>query len=334
MSSDETRSSLRPPRRAVLAGLGASLAAPALAQSAWPAARPIRFIVPFGTGGSTDVIARVIAERVGAAIGQTLVVENRPGAGSTLGTGVVADAEPDGYTLLCTVISALSVGSTLYRGRLNWDADRSFAHIAMILRTPYALMANPRAAFSDVPGLVAAARRERGSIAYATSGVGSISHLTMLRFARAADIELEHIAYRGGGAAVTDAMAGVVPLVLDGLAANVPQLRGGQLRALAMTSAARIAEFPDVPTLVEQGFPGLVVEGWAGLAAPARTPRPILERLAAATREAMAQPEIAARYRQASSLPGELFLDDMQAFVRRDVELWAPIVEASGARVE
>jgi tripartite-type tricarboxylate transporter receptor subunit TctC len=321
------------PRRAVLAGLAGSLAAPALGQSAWPQARPIRLIVPFGTGGSTDVIARILAERVGAAIGQTIVVENRPGAGSTTGTAVVAQADPDGYTLLITVISALSVGTTLYRGRIDWHPDTSFAHIAMVLRTPYALMANPRAPFTDFAGYIAAARRDRG-LAYGTSGVGSIPHLVMLRLARAAGVELEHIAYRGGGAAVTDAIAGTIPVVLDGLAAAVPILRAGTLRPLAMTSPARLPDFPNVPTFVESGFPDLAIEGWAGLAAPARTPRPVLERLAAATRAAMAEPEVTARYRQASSMPGELFLDDMQAFVRRDAATWAPIVEASGARVE
>jgi tripartite-type tricarboxylate transporter receptor subunit TctC len=319
-------------RHALLAGMGA-LAAPALAQSPWPAARPIRLIVPFAPGGSTDVVARIVAERMGASIGQSFVVENRPGAGSTLGTGLVAQAEPDGYTLLLTVISALSVGSTLYRGRIDWGPDESFAHIAMVLRTPYALMANPRAPYADVPALVAAARRERG-IPYGTSGVGSIPHLVMLRFSQAAGIELEHVPYRGGAQAVTDAIGGSVPLVLDGLAAAVPHLRSGALRGLAMTSAARLPAFPDVPTLAEQGFPDLVVEGWAGLAAPARTPRPILERLAAAARAAMSEPDVLARYRQASSEPGNLFLDDMQAFVRRDAELWAPIVIASGATVD
>jgi tripartite-type tricarboxylate transporter receptor subunit TctC len=290
-------------------------------------------IVPFAPGGSTDVIARLLAEQVQARLGQPIVVENRPGAGSTLATGQVAAADPDGYTLLLSVISAMSVGTTLYRGRIQWDPDRSFAHVAMILRTPYALMANRHATFGNPRELAEAARRSPG-IPYGTSGVGSIPHLVMLRFAWSANVELTHVPYRGGAQAVTDTIAGTIPVVLDGLAAAVPHLRGGALRGIGVTTAQRLPDFPDVPTFAEQGFPDLVVEGWAGVAAPAGTPRPILERIAAEFRSAMALPAILERYRQASSEPGNRFLDEMQGFVRADAEAWRPLVIQSGATVE
>lgn len=321
-------------RRLAMASTAAWVAAPSLhAQSAWPADRPVKLIVPFAPGGSTDGIARQIADELRSRIGQAVVVDNRAGAGSTLGTGLVAKAAPDGYTLLVSVISAFSVGSTLYRGRIDWDPDRSFAHIADILRTPYALMASKAAPFNSLAELFIVAKRGPG-LSYATSGVGSIPHLVMLRFAKAAGIELTHIPYRGGAPAVADAIGGTVSMVMDGLPAAVPHLKSGALKGLGLTSALRSAVLPDVLTFEEQGFSGNIVEGWAGIAAPTGTPRPVLEKLASSIREVMALPALQERYRAASSQPGSLVLDDMQRFVRADADVWRPLVVASGATVD
>jgi tripartite-type tricarboxylate transporter receptor subunit TctC len=241
-------------RRRALLGSGASLlAAPALAQAPWPN-RPIRLIVPFGPGGSTDVLARLLTEQMTPRLGQPFVLENRPGAGATLGTGVVADAAPDGYTVLLSAISAFSVGSTLYRGRITWDPVRSFAHVGMIQSGYYALMANNAAPFRN-PGELAAAARARPGIAYATSGVGSLPHLFMLRFCQVANIEMQHIPYRGGAQAVNDVVAGVVPVTLDGIASSVGLMRTGQIRGIGITGPTRQPLFPDMPTFVEHGFP-------------------------------------------------------------------------------
>jgi tripartite-type tricarboxylate transporter receptor subunit TctC len=319
-------------RRTFLAASAGSLASPAIGQEAWPRARAIRLIVPFAAGGSTDVIARLLADEVSRSLGQTIVIDNRAGAGSTIGTGVVAAAAPDGYTLLVSVVSALSVGTTLYKGRIDWHPDRSFAHVAMILKTPYAMVTTPSSTIRDLATLATAARATSGGLSVGTSGVGSMPHLAMIRYAQAARIELTHVPYRGGAQAVQDAVAGNIPLAFDGLAGAASFLRNGQARAVSVTSARRIADFPDMPTFAEQGFQDLVVEGWAGIAAPAGTPRPITERLATAFREAMRSPTVLERYRGAASEPGDLFLDDMQRFVRTEAELWAPIVEASGAQ--
>lgn len=329
------RAHTRLSRRRVLVAAGL-LAAPwgARAQANWPAERPIRLVVPFTPGGSTDVIARLIADELRPRLNQTIVVENRPGAGSTLGTGQVTKAAPDGYTLVVSVISAMAVAPALYKGRIDWDPDKQFAHIADILRTPYALMATRSAPFATVGELVAAARRATAPLSYATSGIGSIPHLVMLRFAKAASIELTHIPYKGGAQAVADVIGGQVPLVLDGLAAAVPHLKSGALKGLGVTSAARSAVLPDLATFAEQGFRDTVVEGWAGIAAPAGTPRPVLEKLAAAIKEVMALPALQERYRQASSSSGTLLLDDMQRFVRAEAEAWRPLVVASGATVD
>ena len=318
-------------RRSLLVASAGALAAPAIGQGAWPS-RPIRLVVPFAAGGSTDVLARLLADEVSRALGQQIIVDNRAGAGSTIGTGVVAAAAPDGYTLLVSVVSAFSVGTTLYKGRIDWHPDRSFAHVGMILRTPYAMIAAAASPVRDLATLAAEARRTNGGLSVGTSGVGSMPHLAAIRYARAAGIELTHVPYRGGAQAVQDAVAGNIPLAFDGLAGTTTFLRNGTARGVAVTSPARLPDFPDMGTFAEQGFPDLTIDGWAGIAAPAGTPRPIVERLAVALRDAMRVPSIVERYRGIASDMGELFLDDMQRFVAREAEIWAPVVEASGAQ--
>jgi tripartite-type tricarboxylate transporter receptor subunit TctC len=313
-------------RRAVLAS-PALLATPALAQ---PYPGPVRIIVPFAPGGTTDIITRLIADEMARRLSTTIVVENRPGAGATLGTGLVARAAPDGQTLLVSTISGMAVGHTLYRDRIQWDADRDFAHIAIMLGTPYLLLVHPAQPIRTVADFVAAAKRPPG-LAYATSGIGSVPHLIGLRLAQAAGFELQHIPYRGGAQAATDAIAGVVPSVMDSLTAASAYIRAGSLRVIAFTTRERVPDFPDVPTFVESGFPDIVADGWAGIAAPAGTPRALQERLAGAIREAIAAPAVARRYAETSTLPGTRFLDDAQAFVRSEIAAWAPVVRASGA---
>lgn len=319
-------------RRALLAGGAALLAAPALAQAPWPN-RPIRMVIPFAPGGSTDVIGRLLAEHIGQRLGQPIVADNRGGAGATLGTGLVADAPGDGYTLLLSPVSAFNVGATLYRGRINWDPVRSFAHVAMIQRGYYALMANRNAPFANPAELVAAARRTPG-LNYATSGVGSLPHLVMLRFAQIAGIELTHVPYRGGGQAVADVIAGNVPVTLDGIAASVGFLRQGNIRGIGLTGPARHELFPDIPTFAEHGFPQLVAEGWAGFSFPAATPRPIQQRFADVTKEVLDLPVVRSRYRDLANDVGDRFMDDFQRFVAEEVETWRPLVIASGATVD
>ncbi|MBB5688547.1 tripartite-type tricarboxylate transporter receptor subunit TctC [Roseomonas alkaliterrae] len=313
-------------RRAVLAS-PALLATPALAQ---PYPGPVRIIVPFAPGGTTDIITRLIADEMARRLSTTIVVENRPGAGATLGTGLVARAAPDGQTLLVSTISGMAVGHTLYRDRIQWDADRDFAHIAIMLGTPYLLLVHPAQPIRTVADFIAAAKRPPG-LAYATSGIGSVPHLIGLRLAQAAGFELQHIPYRGGAQAATDAIAGVVPSVMDSLTAASAYIRAGSLRVIAFTTRERVPDFPEVPTFVESGFPDIVADGWAGIAAPAGTPRPLQERLAGAIREAIAAPAVARRYAETSTLPGTRFLDDAQAFVRSEIAACAPVVRASGA---
>ncbi len=321
-------------RRRALAFAATSLAAPALAQAPWPQAQPIRFVVPFGPGGTTDIVARILAGEMSRRLGQSVVVENRPGAGATLGTGQVARAAPDGYTLVLSVISAMVVGKILGGDRVPWDPDRDFAHVAMVMSTPYLILVRPDLPVLTPADLVAEARRRPEPFSYGTSGIGSMPHLVMLRFLSAAGIAMTHVPYRGGAQIVTDMAAGTLPMMVDSLTAASANIRSGALRPLAHTWPERVPAFPDIPTFRELGFRDLVVDGWSGIAAPARTPRPILERLAAAVREALEAPEVVRRYAETATAPGRLFLEDAQRFVREEVAAWAPVVRASGATMD
>ncbi|MGK7861653.1 Bug family tripartite tricarboxylate transporter substrate binding protein [Falsiroseomonas sp. E2-1-a4] len=314
---------------AALAAATPLLARPAAAQGTpWPQAQPIRVIVPFGAGGATDIAARVIAQEMQATLGQTMVMENRGGAGSTLGSAYVARMPADGYTLLITTISGMAIGQTLYRDRIQYNADTSFEHIAIMMGTPYLLCVNPSLPIRDVAGYVAAAKAR--PMFYGTSGAGGVAHLLGMRLAAATGAPLEHVPYRGSTQAITDLMAGVVPSVVDSLTATSAHVRSGALRALATTAPERSPDFPNVPTFRELGYPEVVADGWAGLAAPAGTPRPILEKLAEAVRGAQASPNVQRRFAETSTTAGRLYLADAQAFVRQEIAAWAPVIRASG----
>lgn len=318
-------------RRLLGAALGGAVVSEVRAQGVpWPKAQPLRLIVPFGAGGATDIAARVIAQEMQAPLGQTIVLENRGGAGSTLGSGYVARAQPDGYTLLITTISGMAIGQTLYRDRIQYDADRSFAHVAIMMGTPYLLCVDPRLPIRDLKGYLEAARRK--PMDFGTSGVGGVAHLVGLRLAAAAGIPLEHVPYRGSTQAITDVMAGIVPSVIDSLTATSAHIRAGALRALATSAPERSADFPDVPTFKELGYADAVADGWAGLAAPAGTPHPVLEQLAAAVRHAQGTANVQRRFAETATSAGHLYLDAAQDFVRQEVANWAPVIRASGIR--
>ncbi|MBL6458390.1 tripartite tricarboxylate transporter substrate binding protein [Belnapia sp. T6] len=323
-------------------GLGlaalSGLVTPALAQAQpsapWPQAQPVRFVVPFAPGGTTDIIARILMADVSRRIGQTILVENRPGAGATLGTGQVARAAPDGYTLVLSVISAMVVGKVLYGERVTWDPDRDFAHIAMVMSTPYLILVRPDLPIRSLADLVAEARRQPDALSYGSAGIGSMPHLVMMRFLAAAGITMTHVPYRGAAQIATDIAGGVLPMMVDSLTAASANIRSGALRPLAHTWPERIPAFPEIPTFRELGFGDLVVDGWSGVAAPARTPRPIQERLAAAIRESLETPDVVRRYAETATAPGRFFLDDAQRFVREELVAWTPIIRASGATVD
>lgn len=323
------------PRRTTLAGGAAVAALPALARAqgaaAWPS-QPIRLIVPFAPGGTTDLVARLVAHGLQERLGQPLIIENRPGAGATLGSQQVAAAAPDGYVLVLSNIASHAIAPSLYHG-LRYDPVRDFAHVALITRNPSVFVANPRFPGRTLADVVRLAREGARGIDIASSGSGSSNHLLIVQFAQVTGAPVNHVPYRGAGPAMTDVIAGVVPMMSDSLPSAAGHIRAGAVRAIAMSSEARHPAFPEVPTFREQGV-DLVSSSWFGLSAPAGTPAAIVARMNREVRALLSDPAMRARFAEIGGTPGELSPDEFTDFVAAEVARWAPVVQASGARVD
>jgi tripartite-type tricarboxylate transporter receptor subunit TctC len=316
----------------MLAGLGATLVAPpTLRAQSWPEG-PIRLIVPFAPGGTTDVMARLVGDRLGPRLGQPVIVENRAGAGATVGSTIAAQAAPDGHTLLMSNIASHGIAPTLYRN-IRYDAMRDFVHIALVTRNPSAMVCNPGFAARSVADVVRIAKEKPGGLDFATSGAGSSNHLLGLRFAMAAGVTLNHVPYRGAGPAMTDTIAGVVPMMFDGLPAASGHIRDGRVRLLATSGAERSPAFPEAPTLKESGY-DIVSYQWFGISAPAGTPAAIVSRLNREIREILKEPEVVARFDQLGGGIVDMTPEQYSAFVAEEIAVWAPVVRASGATVD
>jgi tripartite-type tricarboxylate transporter receptor subunit TctC len=315
-------------RRAVIASL---LATPAIAQSApWAPSRPVRLVVPFPPGGATDVVARLVAQRMGGALGQPVVVENRAGAGGTVGSDFVAKSAPDGHTLVVSNIASHGVGPSVYR-TLPYDALRDFTHIALLAAIPNVLIVNAARPERTVADFIATARRDPGGVRVASPGNGSSSHVTQELFKRLAGIELTHVPYRGSGPAFNDIVANQI----EGMITTLQEAgRNERVRILAVMSRERIPGWPDVPTIVEQGFPDLVASTWFGLSGPAGLPAPIADRLNAEALAALAAPDVAQRRAEIGAQSPPLSRADYTAFVAAEITRWAEVVRLSGARVD
>jgi tripartite-type tricarboxylate transporter receptor subunit TctC len=304
----------------------------ALAQSDYPS-RPIRIVVPFSPGGAVDGPMRAIAEQLGRRLKQQVIIENRPGAGATIGSEMVAKAAPDGYTLLLAS-QTNAISATLYAGRLAFNPIDDFVGISLLGREPGALVVHPSLPAKSVAELVALAKAKPGELDYASSGNGSGQHLFMAMFASMADIKLTHVPYKGSGQATTDLLAGTVPMAMPGAAAMVKHIRAGKLRPLATTGVTRATQLPDVPTLAESGYAGYSAYVWMGLLAPKGTPRPIVDKLNAELKAALATPEVVGYMNEAGiesvgSAPAE-----MDAYIREERDRWARIVKETGAKID
>ena len=317
-------------RRHLLGGAAAFLASPALAQG-WPSGS-IRLVVPFAPGGSTDIAARLVADGLGQRLGVSVVVENRPGAGATTGSQVVADASPDGLTLVMSNIASHGISPALYRN-VRYDPVRSFTHVAMVITNPSVWVVNPRSEITNLTDLVRAARLRNGGLDMASSGAGSSNHLLLVRFSTQAGIEHTHIPFRGAGPAMTAVIAGQVPMMSDSLPSAAGHVRQGSVRGIAISSAERHPAFPDVPTFREQGF-DLVSTSWFALSGPAGMPAPIVERLHRETMAVIGTPESRQRFAEMGGSPGDMTPAQFTAFVASEFAAWAPVVQASGATVD
>jgi tripartite-type tricarboxylate transporter receptor subunit TctC len=320
------------PRRAALAG-AALLATPSLARAqAWPA-RPLRIIVPFTAGGATDLSARLLAERLTQALGQSVIVENRPGAGGNVGAELVAKADPDGHTLLMCTIGTASINQFLY-DRLPFDPQRDFASVALATAVANAIVVNPQVPAQNLAELLDLARRQPGRLNYATPGNGTSGHLCgeLLKVRTRTDIT--HVPYRGTGALMPDLLGGRVEIAVDNLPAYIPHVREGRLRILAVTSSQRWFAVPDAPTVIEAGVPDFEAIAWFGVQAPARTPRPIVERLAEAIQAILREPATVTRVREFGAEARPLGPAEFDRFIAAENEKWREVVRVSGARLD
>jgi tripartite-type tricarboxylate transporter receptor subunit TctC len=314
-------------RLAAVSTVAPALPAPARAQ-AWPA-RPVRILVGYAPGGVNDLLARLVSPFFAERLGQAFPVDNRPGAASNIATEAVARAAPDGYTLLL-VGSANAINTTLY-DRLSFDFARDIAPVASLCSVPIALLVNPAVPATSLAGLIAYARANPGKLSMASPGNGSPQHLAGELFKMMAGIDMVHIPYRGGGPAMTDLLSGQVQVFFGSVASSMQYIRGGQLRALGVSTAKRLDVLPDVPAIAE-ALPGYFAVGWYGLGAPAGTPAAIVDRLNAVANAAIADPKIAARLAELGATPTPGTPAEFGRFVAEETERWARVVKFSGAR--
>ena len=321
-------------RGGILAVAAAALmmlvAAPIRAQD-YPS-RPVKVIVPFSPGGAVDGPMRVIAQELSKRLSQQVVVENKPGAGATIGADLVAKAPPDGYTLLLAS-QTNAISATLYP-KLPYDAIEDFAPISLIGREPGVLVVNPRMPVTTFQEFIAYVKQRPGKIDYASSGNGSGQHLFAALLASSAGLKMNHIPYKGSGQATTDLLGGQVQVSIPGTAGMVGHIRAGKVRALAVTGSTRSPQLPDVPTMMESGVPGYEAYVWMGLFAPKGTPIPIIERIHRELMQALASPEVKAYMTTAGieivgSTPSEF-----GKFFRSEKELWAKVIRDTGAKVD
>ena len=269
------------------------LASVSMAQPVAYPSKPVKVVVGYAAGGAVDVVARTIGQSLSVAMGQPFVVENKPGAGTNIAVKSVIAAEADGHTLLMAA-NALAANMSLYQP-MPFDAEKELVAVSMIGRVPVVIAANPNVPYANIKQLIEAAKGKPNSIAYGSPGNGSTPHMAIELFARAAGIDLQHIPYRGGSPAITDAIGGQVPLVAVNALEALPQVRSGRLKVLAVLSLNRSANFPEVATIAESGFPGFEASVWYGLVAPAATPKPIVARLHAEVQKALQTKEVRER---------------------------------------
>lgn len=295
--------------------------------------KPVRLIVPYAAGGTTDVLARIMAPRLTEMWGQAVVVENRGGANGNVGSDVVAKSAPDGYTLLLGTSGSNAVNPSLYR-KMPYDAKRDLAYIAPIASTANVLLVNASSPYRSLKDLLDAARQRPGKVSYGSSGVGSVLHLCGVLLAQRTGTEWVHVAYKGTGPSLTDLLGGQIDSVFSNLPAVVPQIQSGKMRALAVTSSERDASVPDVPTMMEAGVADYNLSSWFGVFAPAATPRDVVRKINAEVSRQLQIPEVRQRLLGLGAVPTIKGADEANKFFHDELERWAQVVKASGATAD
>lgn len=322
--------------RGLLLSLAAMLAVPfspalqAQAAADWPA-RPITLIVPFPPGGTTDLLARLVAREAGDRLKQNIVVENRPGAGGGIGAAAVARAQPDGYTLVMGTLGTQVTNQFLY-AQMPYDSARDFTPVTLVANTPNVLLVNPKLGISSVAQLLDQARSAPGALNFASTSMGGSPHLSGELFNSMAKVDIRHVPYKGSAPAMTDLLGGQVQMMIDNLPSAMGQIQAGAVRALAVTTPERVTLLPDVPTVAEAGLPGYEVNAWFGLLAPAGTPDAVAQRIYAAVADAWAEPAIRRQVEALGAIPVASTPQAFNDIIGADTEKWQQVIRNAGIK--
>jgi tripartite-type tricarboxylate transporter receptor subunit TctC len=316
---------------ALAAAFAIAISGAAFAQ-AWPA-KPIRIIVPYPPGGTSDILARSVGQKLTEALGQPVVVENKPGATGNIGADFVAKSPPDGYTLLLADIGSLAIAPSV-TAALPFDPVRDFAPVVMVAYSPHVLAVHPSVPAGNVRELVALLKAKPDSLNFAVSGVGGANHLAGIDFAQRAGVKWTYVPYKGGSQAITDVMAGHAQVLFNGMLATYPAVKDGKLKALAISSSKRFPGAPDIPTVAESGYPGFETGSWQGIVAPAGTPPEVVKKLHATVMAILATPEMTQKLVSSGAEIRAQSPEQFGAFIRDEKARWAKVVGESGAKFE
>ena len=321
------------PRRTFVASTLAAVALPASAQpQPWPS-KPIKLVVPYAPGGTTDVVARMVAEYLGKQLGQNIIVDNKPGKGAMVGTALVAKAAPDGYSVV-TVIAAHAANATLYQNKLPFDPVKSFAPVSLAVVAPLILTVNNNFAPKNVKELIDYAKKYPGKISFGSSGIGAAAHLTTELFKQTTGVDMVHIPYKGTAPALAGLMGTDIQVLVDVPSTLMPHVRGGKVRAIAMFSAQRVPGAQEVPTIVESGGPLIEASTWLLFLAPAGTPKAIVDRLSQEASKVIQSPEMRARFDQLGIFPGGGTPEQASKFLADEIAKWSKVITTAGVKAE
>ena len=318
-----------------IAGLAAT-ALPTFAQGAWPTGKAITYMVPFPAGGTTDVLGRLISQKLGAVLGTSVVIDNRGGAGGSVGSEVASRATPDGYTMLGGTISSHAINVSLYP-KIGYDPIKSFAPVTLIGTNPVVLVVNAASPYKTLKDVLDASKAKQGGLSSASAGTGTSQHLSLELLAYKSGVKFTHVPYKGSGPAIQDVIGGQVDMMFDTTVVAAPHIQSGKLRAIAVTSAKRLASMPDVPTIAESGVKGLTdfeVVSWQAIFVPTGTPAPVVERLHKEIRTILAQPDMQEKMKGFGMEPADMTTAQIAAFQKAEVEKWAQVIKAAGVKVE
>jgi tripartite-type tricarboxylate transporter receptor subunit TctC len=330
-----TKVTMRRRRFVMLATVAAGLlffGVPALAQSNYPN-KPIRLVVPFPPGGGTDILARVIGQKLSESLGQAVVVDNKPGAGGNIGVDAVAKSQPDGYTMVIGQTSNLAVNPTLYP-KLPYDPIKDLAPISLVASAPLVMVVAASSPLKSLDDVIAAAKAKPGDVTFASPGSGTVAHLSGELLQQAANVKFQHIPYKGAAQALTDLMGGQVQLYMSSVPTALSQIKGGRIRPLVVTSTKRLADLPDVPTVAESGFKDFETSTWFGLLVRAGTPQTIISKLNSEVNRVLQMPEVREKF---ASEGAEVVSGTPQQFgdlMKQEIEKWGLVVKESGAKVD